>query len=82
MIVNVYSVKDHLYKFGDPVLVPSDDLAVRYFSRLVNGDKVSNDLAFKPSDFDLFKIGTFDTDSAKFKQIWPVEFVVNGESCI
>lgn len=82
MKMNVYCVKDHKYKFGDPVLVPSDDLAVRYFSRLCNGDNKIADMAFAPADFDLFRIGEFDTETAKFEQTWPIEFVVNGSSCV
>lgn len=79
---NLYTVKDHLYKFGDPFLCPTDDLAVRYFSRLVNGDKRSDNLAFKPADFDLFLVGEFDTESGEIIPTWPVQFVVNGESCV
>lgn len=75
----VYSIRDKIRnKFGVDLMVQDNDqAALRTFSYIINNP---NGLpSFSPSDYDLFKIGSFDCESGQFESILP-EFVVNGGS--
>lgn len=57
----VYSYRDQLVGFGAPILEISDQTAMRGFSMQMNNP---NDLKnFSPKDFDLYKIGIFDSET-------------------
>lgn len=81
MIFSVYSVRDHLTGFMTPVLEANDPVAVRNFSMACDKMKAdSSVMAWRSSDFALFKIATFDSDSGLMTPIQPPELVVNGDS--
>lgn len=62
MIYGVYSIYDKATKlFTAPTIDISDASAVRYFQQaLADSSSVMN---FKPEDFDLYQVGTFDVES-------------------
>lgn len=76
MILNLYSVRDLATNiFNQPWCDLNDEAALRGFSYQIN----NNDLmGFKPSDFQLFQVGEFDSDKGDVKHIIPV-LVSRGE---
>lgn len=74
MIYPVYSVRDKLAGFGQPEVSLNEATMVRAFSQRINTNSV---LEYSPSDYDLYKIGTFNVDTGEFKAIMP-EFVRAG----
>lgn len=53
--------------FGQPFFVVSVGVGVRSFSDAINNPSEDSDLRKHPEDFDLFKLGTFDDDTAVFE---------------
>lgn len=76
MIKNIYAIKDHKRWFTDTFVDDNDPSAVRNFSYGVcHMEGVMN---FAPQDFDLFKVGTFNTESGMISGLVPIEFMCNG----
>lgn len=65
MIVNLYSVRDALTGFGYPFVQPNDDAALRNFRYMLTPESKS-EFSIKPSDYSLFIVGQFDTDSGAY----------------
>lgn len=60
MLVNMYSIKDKLIGFYQPMTDANDDSAIRNF---VDSFKNSTgSMRYNPEDFELYSIGKFDTD--------------------
>lgn len=79
----LYSVKDHKFIFGEPFLSPDDATAKRYFGMIVNNSQQGrNIMNYAPADFDLFRVGEFDSEAGRVEPCWPIEFVVNGASLV
>lgn len=79
MIYPVYCVKDDLTGFDANFLIQlNDDAAYRAFDYSVNQANVQN---FRPSEFTLYKVAEFDTESGKIIPVFPPIFIVNGGSC-
>lgn len=81
MIFSVYSIRDHLTGFMTPVLEQSDAVAMRNFEMScaeMSGQRSL--MTFRPSDFSLYRIATFDTDSGLFSVVSPPELVCQGGS--
>lgn len=80
MKLNVYSIRDSKTGFLSPTFEINDAVAMRNFEHaVVNSDSV---LFSHARDFDLFKIGTFDSDTGR---LMPLELPVNlisGYSCL
>lgn len=73
----LFSYRDSKVGFGMPVVDQNDSAAIRGFSYAVNGrDGIMN---FSPGDFDLYKIGVFDTEKGVIEGQTP-ELVVSGSS--
>lgn len=71
MINNVYSIYDKVVKhYGDLVMLENDDVAIRWFIQMYkqvkNSDAKFSPLADHPSDFDLYRIGSFDVNLGDF----------------
>lgn len=66
----LYSIRDSKTSFGVPFCEQSDASAQRGFSFAFHNQ--SSLVGFSPSDFSLYRIGTFDDVSAKLKSITPV----------
>lgn len=73
----MYSVRDNKTVFWSPVEGYTDFSAVRDFEILINKGEVTK---AHPSDFDLYFVGTFDSDTAVFEPATPIEFVCSGMS--
>lgn len=60
MIKFLYSLKDELVGFGDPVSELSEEVAIRSFTEAVNELP-----AFRkyPKDYSLYCLGSYDTES-------------------
>lgn len=74
----IYSYRDVKAGFGSPMCDISDETAIRGFSYAVNNrDGIMN---FSPKDFDLYKIGTFDTVKGVITPLEIPELIVSATS--
>ena len=85
MKYGVYSMRDKHVGFTEPRLFMNDKVAVRNFAAAVNNSPVGSDLGFAPGDFDLYKLGEFDSESGLFSDKELInagipEFIVSGSS--
>jgi len=76
MIYNVYCCKDDTTGFLTPTFEPNDNYAIRSFKYACSQTSI---MGFKPTDFSLFLIGTFDTDSGLIESYSTPEFICRGE---
>lgn len=73
----IFSYRDVKVGFLPPQCEQSEQAAVRGFAYAINSkDGIMN---FSPKDFDLFKVGEFDTDNGQVTSCIP-ELVVSGTS--
>lgn len=70
----VYAIRDLKAGFGQPIVSLNDQTMIRTFSVKINQ---IDEMSFAPADYQLFKIGTFDTDSGAFDPQL-AEFVISG----
>lgn len=61
MIYPIYSVRDLKGDFYAPRIEQNDDSAIRWFSMTVNTPETLTN--FAPADFQLFRIGSFDSET-------------------
>lgn len=80
MIYNIYSVRDVHTGFLAPNVNISDGAAKRDFAYAINN--ADSIMAFNPKDFDLYKLGTFDTDGAVFKTETVPVLIATGISLV
>lgn len=80
MRINMYSIRDIHNGFMSPSLDTNHATAKRNFALMINNNP--GVLGFRPADFDLYWLGTFDTDSGQAENLEVVEFVVNGASVV
>lgn len=68
MELKIYSIRDlKAETYNAPFYQPTHGLAERYFQNLVKDDK--SQLHQYPDDFDLFHLGTYNTDTGRFKTL-------------
>lgn len=79
MILNVYSMRDKYTGFLSPTFEVNDQVAIRAFSYALFNTPGSV-LGFAPTDFDLYHLGTFDTDSGFFSSLGVPSLVITGQS--
>lgn len=80
MKLSAYSLRDTKAEvFAAPFFVPNDAIAIRLLSQLVTDTR--NDLGKYPQDFMLYRIGTYDTESAKLESC-NVDLVCTASSCL
>lgn len=80
MLYPVFSYRDNKAWFGQPVIDNNDESAIRGFAYAINNrDGIMN---FSPSDFDLYKIGIFDSEKGTIEPINPIQLVVSGSSVV
>lgn len=71
MIYPIYCIRDQKVGFQPQIIVEqSDQSAIRGFSYSINGN--TGLMNYSPTDFDLFKIGEFDTETGKIDSVIPV----------
>lgn len=76
MIYSIYSIRDKHTGFISPTFDLNHQSAARNFSlALTRSDGV---LGFAPSDFDLYCIGSFDSDTGVLHPVSVPEFVISG----
>lgn len=66
MIYGIYSIRDHLTGFMQPVVESSDPAALRNFAMAVNRfpkEAGASLMSWRPADYDFFRLGDFDTES-------------------
>ena len=75
----MFSIRDTKTGFTPPTCDQSEQSAIRGFGFAVNNrEGVMN---YAPKDFDLFKVGEFDSDTGEIVSCMP-EFIVNATSLI
>lgn len=80
MIFGVYSIRDALSGFQTPVIEQNDAIAMRNFRMAT--DQMSRQqsvMAFKPTDFSLYRVAQFDSVSGLMSPVTPPDLVCNGE---
>lgn len=80
MTYGVFSYRDNKSSFGQIWYDRSVDAAKRGFAMMVN--QPDGIMGFAPSDFDLFKVAEFDSETGQLDPIWPIEFIVNGRDLV
>ena len=79
MKLGVYCIKDCKVGWLTPTVDSNDATAARNF---VHAMKNTNSILYTHSkDFDLWKIGEFDSDTGVISGILPCELVFEGASC-
>lgn len=67
MIYGVYVIRDVKMGFTQPMLDSNDGTAVRNFETQVKNAQYNPTLFFNRNDFSLYKLGTFNTENAKYE---------------
>lgn len=79
MIYPVYCVRDNKVGFQPQLLLEhSNESAKRGFAYAINNEGLMN---YSPKDFDLYKVGTFDTEKGKIESCVP-EIITQGFAVI
>lgn len=77
MITNLYSIRDIKNDYSVPFAAANDEIAVRMYKATAM-DKDSN-LAMFPADFELWRIGSYNTMSAQLEaEAYPI--AINGDN--
>lgn len=75
MKINMYSIKDtKLGKYCQPFVAPNNEISKRILHSTIKAG--NNNIADYPEDFQLYKIGTFDEDTAELTT--DTQFVANA----
>lgn len=80
MKYGIYSVRDNKVGFGAPFVDISDQTAIRGFAFAVN-QKVEV-MSFAPQDYDLYRVGSFDTEKGEVVPENVPQFIASGTSLI
>ena len=73
----LYSIRDNKAGFFSPREDINNDTAVRNFAYAINNNEL---MMFRPSDYDLYFVGTFDEESAVLDPAVPAVFLASGGS--
>lgn len=76
MIINIYSMRDLKGSFIAPHVDMNDQMAIRNFSFAVNNNH--DIMGFAPQDFQLYRVGQFDSITGEIHPVIPVELVTDG----
>jgi hypothetical protein len=80
MILQIFVVKDRATdQFGNPMFLVAKGQAIRSFSDEVNRSAPDNQIFQHPDDFDLFELGSYDSNTGVFETHVPT-LVVLGKS--
>lgn len=74
MILSVYSIRDSRTGFLNPTFELNDAVAMRNFRHAQTQDSI---LKTHASDFALYRIGEFDTDTGKIDMVFPPEVILD-----
>lgn len=68
MKLHVFAIRDRATdSFGNPMCLIADGQALRSFTDEVNRPDKDNQMYQHPDDFDLYKLGMYDTASGMFE---------------
>lgn len=76
----VYSIRDSKVGFTPPVTDQSDQSAIRGFAFAINNPE--NIMNFAPKDFDLYKVGEFDSEKGVLIPLKLPELIYSGTSAV
>lgn len=80
MIYPIFSMRDKHTGFSVPTFDVNDQSAIRNFSHaLVNAGGI---LSFAPADFDLYRLGSFDSDSGLLTPEPLPVMIISGASAL
>lgn len=77
MKLNLYSVRDKLVGFTGPIAMKDDKVAIRWFEAFCQQKKQQEYTEAKY--YELYKIGTFDTENAEVTPLPFTELIREGE---
>lgn len=75
MIKKLYSINDKLTGYLSPMIDIDDFTATRNFEFACKNNDMMN---FRPSDYSLYSIGEFNSDSGELIANIPPKFIVSG----
>lgn len=75
MTYGLYCIRDKYTTFMAPALDQNDESAKRGFGFAINNNQ---EFSYSPADFDLYKVGEFDTVSGQIVAEVPIKFISNG----
>lgn len=75
----VYSVRDVQVGFNQPMTDINDNVAKRNFTFAINNPD-NGVMNFQPKDYDLYRVGYFDTESGVMESETVPVLIVNGLS--
>lgn len=68
MMMKYFAIKDNLANmFMTPVLFQNENMALRWFSGVVNDPKENKIIFDNPADFELWKIGSYENTEGVIK---------------
>ncbi len=80
MIKPTYSIRDQkTQEFLHPITSVNEETAVREFYNTLEQVPL---MRTHPKDFDLYYLGSFDTDSGILNPVPAVQFIISGLDCI
>lgn len=78
MKLGVYSMKDNLSGFLQPTFESNDDVAKRNFAYAISHKDTL--LYAQKKDFDLYKVGYFETDTGHIEPLESIEMLMQGSA--
>lgn len=83
MKYNLYCVRDvKANLFWQPQMDSNDETAKRGFAMMINSSDARSLTGFAPKDFDLFRIGEFDSETGEVTNLKANEFICNGRAML
>lgn len=80
MILLMIAVRDHkTAQFANPMFLITKAHAIRTFADAVNEKSENNQLNLHPEDFEIFQIGTYDTDTGEVTPTKPTSLATAAE---
>lgn len=76
MVYPVFAIRDIKQGFGRPQLAINVDVARRSFGRDINTP--GSELEYKPTDYEFYRIGDYDTAIGKMIPLEVNEYICNG----
>ena len=80
MKLNIYAIRDRATdQFGNPMFMVANGQAIRSFADEVNREDATNQLYQHPEDFDLYELGSYDTDTGAFDTHTPKQIAIGKD---
>lgn len=80
MILGIYSIRDRLSGYLQPTFDLNDAVAMRNFSAAILSPDAHLLMHTNSEDYDLYRVGQFDSDSGIISALPAPELVVSGNS--